>query len=65
VSPAPAPAPAAAPGELSGLALMLAQLDALLRDPTLTNALRAFAARLGGGLRPEPARARATRRPAS
>jgi len=62
-TPAPDPAPAAAPGELSGLALMLAQLDALLRDPTLANALKAFAARLGGGLRGAgAATAEATRR---
>jgi hypothetical protein len=38
-------------GELSGLRALLDQLDALLRDPTLTRALRAFAARLGDGLR--------------
>lgn len=36
---------------LSGLALFLDQLDALLRDPTLTRALRAFAGRLAGGVR--------------
>ncbi len=47
----PAVAPAAAPAELSGLRLLLDQLDALLRDPTLTRALRAFAARIGDGLR--------------
>jgi hypothetical protein len=38
-------------GELSGLRLLLDQLDALLRDPTLTRALRAFAGRLGAGIR--------------
>jgi len=47
----PAVAKAAPPGELSGLRLLLDQLDALLRDPTLTRALRAFASRIGGGLR--------------
>ena len=41
----------AAPRELSGLRLLLDQLDALLRDPTLTRALRAFAARIGDGVR--------------
>ena len=49
--PAPAPVAAAAPGELSGLRLLLDQLDALLRDPTIANALKAFTARLTGGLR--------------
>ncbi|HEX4344499.1 MAG TPA: hypothetical protein VHZ31_02955 [Solirubrobacteraceae bacterium] len=38
-------------GELSGLRLLLDQLDALLRDPTLTRALRAFSGRLGAGVR--------------
>jgi len=53
---APQTPPAAAPAtpasrELSGLALLLAQLDELLRDPTLTDALKRFAAKLGDGLR--------------
>jgi hypothetical protein len=39
------------PGELSGLRLLLDQLDALLRDPTLTLALRAFARRISTGAR--------------
>jgi hypothetical protein len=38
-------------GELSGLRLLLDQLDALLRDPTLTLALRRFADAAKGGLR--------------
>lgn len=43
--------PAAASRELSGLALLLDQLDALLRDPTLARALSAFAAKLGASMR--------------
>ncbi len=39
------------PGELSGLRLLLDQLDALLRDPTLALALRRFTDKLAGGLR--------------
>jgi hypothetical protein len=42
---------AAPPGELTGLWLLLDQLDALLRDPTLALALRRFNAKLTGGLR--------------
>jgi hypothetical protein len=38
-------------GELSGLRLLLDQLDALLRDPTLALALRTFAAKLSDGVR--------------
>ncbi|MDX6680854.1 MAG: hypothetical protein QOG94_893 [Solirubrobacteraceae bacterium] len=45
-----APPPADA-GELSGLRLLLDQLDALLRDPTLALALKAFTARLTDGVR--------------
>ncbi len=45
------PRPAAAPGELSGLRLLLDQLDQLLRDPTLTLALRRFTDKLVGALR--------------
>ena len=44
--------PASAPaGGLSGLQLLLDQLDALLRDPTLARALSAFTARLAAGVR--------------
>lgn len=43
--------PAAASRELSGLALLLDQLDALLRDPTLARAMAAFAAKLGASMR--------------
>jgi hypothetical protein len=63
------PEPAADPqargpaGELGGLRALLDQLDALLRDPTLTRALRAFAARVSDGLRAAGAAAAdATRR---
>ena len=45
---APEPEPR---GELSGLALLLDQLDALLRDPTLANALRRFTGKLADGMR--------------
>ncbi len=45
---APGPAPA---GELSGLRLLLDQLDALMRDPTLANALRRFTDKVKAGLR--------------
>ncbi len=41
----------AAPRELTGLALLLDQLDALLRDPTIARALSAFAAKLSAGMR--------------
>jgi len=59
VAPVPGPdemaaahgSPGARSGELSGLRLLLAQLDQLLRDPTLTLALKRFAARLSGGAR--------------
>ena len=43
--------PAAAPGELSGLRLLLDELDQLLRDPTLTLALRRFTDKLASALR--------------
>ncbi|MEJ7824633.1 MAG: hypothetical protein WKF48_04355 [Solirubrobacteraceae bacterium] len=43
--------PVVASRELSGLALLLDQLDALLRDPTLARALSAFAAKLGASMR--------------
>jgi hypothetical protein len=49
--PGAADASLAARGELSGWRLMLDQLDELLRDPTLTRALAAFARRLGPGVR--------------
>lgn len=39
------------PGELSGLRLLLDQLDALLRDPTLALALRRFTDKVKEGLR--------------
>ncbi len=39
------------PGELSGLRLLLDQLDALLRDPTLALALRRFTSNVADGLR--------------
>ena len=41
----------AAPGELTGLRLLLDQLDALLRDPTLALALRRFTDKVKAGLR--------------
>ncbi|MEY2443006.1 MAG: hypothetical protein QOJ46_2432 [bacterium] len=47
----PRRATTAPPGELSGLRLLLDQLDELLRDPTLTRALRRFAARIAHGVR--------------
>jgi hypothetical protein len=43
--------PSAPPGELSGLRLLLDQLDAMLRDPTLTRALRRFVDRIASSLR--------------
>ncbi len=51
------------PGEPSGLRALLDQLDALLRDPTLTRALKGFVTRLRDGLRGAgSATAAATRR---
>lgn len=43
--------PVAPPAGLSGLQQLLYELDMLLRDPTLTRALRSFAAKLSGGVR--------------
>lgn len=43
-------APPAQAGELSGLRLMLDQLDALLRDPTLALGLRSFSGRITRGV---------------
>lgn len=43
--------PPARPRELSGLALLLDQLDALLRDPTIARALSAFVSKLTSSLR--------------
>ncbi|MBW3606892.1 MAG: hypothetical protein KY463_00825 [Actinobacteria bacterium] len=39
------------PAQLSAWQQLLAELDRLLRDPTLTRALKAFAANVAGGLR--------------
>lgn len=47
--------PLGAPGQLSAWQQLLAELDRLLRDPTLTRALKAFAAKLAAGLRGVPA----------
>ena len=63
IAPASSPPAHPGPGELSGLRALLDQLDALLRDPTLTRALKAFAGRVGDGVRGAgAATAEATRR---
>jgi len=46
--------PLGPPGQLSAWQQLLAELDRLLRDPTLTRALKAFAAKLAAGLRGLP-----------
>ena len=48
-------APLGAPARLSPWQGLLAELDRLLRDPTLTRALKAFAAKVTAGLRGLPA----------
>ncbi len=59
----PASPPRGRSGGLSGLRLLLDHLDALLRDPTLTRALKAFADRVSEGVRDAAAAtADATRR---
>lgn len=49
------PTPLGPPPELSAWQQLLAELDRLLRDPTLTRALKAFAAKMTAGLRGLPA----------
>ena len=46
--------PLGPPAQLSPWQQLLAELDRLLRDPTLTRALRAFAAKLAAGVRGVP-----------
>ncbi len=48
------PAPLDPPGTLSAWQQLLAELDRLLRDPTLTRALQRFAAKVASGLRGLP-----------
>lgn len=54
-SAAGAAAPLQPPGELSPWQQLLAEIDRLLRDPTLTRALKAFGAKLAAGARALPA----------
>ena len=57
-----APPPLAPPGPLSAWQQLLAEINRLLRDPTLTRALKAFGAKLTGVARQVPAAAAAAAR---